>query len=108
LACTVKVVGDVLLAGRVWHTVIESPLEDSVWVSTVAGTSSGLAVYDDLGIQSDWSCLFETGVDVKSVSKGRGGALGPAGSAVDWNVLVLVPGEPVGAVDVSPVMNLGE
>ena len=73
----VEVVGDVLLAGRVWDTMVVGILEDVDWVSTVASAAS-LAVNHHLGVQSDWGRGFITEHDVESVSEGRGGSLGPA------------------------------
>ena len=76
------------------------------WVSAVAGASS-LAVDDYLSIKADRGWGLEVIKDVEAISNGRGSALSPAGSAVLGNVLVLVPGQIVLAVHVSPVNNCG-
>ena len=102
-----EVVSGVLLARRVRDTsVVGIPVHLS-GVATIAGATS-LAVHDGLGIEADRGGVEVTVQDVESVGDGRGGALSPAGTAVLWDVLVLVPGQVVLAVHVSPVDNLGK
>mmetsp|Transcript_12625 Transcript_12625/g.21241 ORF Transcript_12625/g.21241 Transcript_12625/m.21241 type:complete len:592 (+) Transcript_12625:45-1820(+) len=104
---TLEVVGDVLLAGGVGDSLLEGELVDASGVSSLAG-ASGSAVDDGLGVEADGGGVQVSEHDVESVGEGGGGALGPAGAAVDGDVLVLVPGEEVGSVDVSPVNVLGD
>ena len=102
-----EVVSGVLLARRVRDTSVVGILVHLSGVATIAGATS-LAVHDGLGIEADRGGVEVTVQDVESVGDGRGGALSPAGTAVLWDVLVLVPGQVVLAVHVSPVDNLGK
>jgi len=97
-----KVVGGVLLAGRVGNTEGGSVKVDFSGVTTVARATS-VAVDDSLGVEADGGGEGKVGVDVESISEGGGGALSPAGSTVSGDVLVLVPGKVVSSVVVSPV-----
>ena len=112
----VKVVSNVLHAGGVRNASFESVVVDLRGISSVARASS-LAVHNHLGGESDGGKLGSLVVvpevhDVESVGKGRGGSLGPAGTAVLRNVLVLVPGKQVPGSAVSrvgsPVNSLGQ
>lgn len=76
-------------------------LVDINGLSTVA-RSSGEAVDDHLGREGHLGPLISS-LDVDSVSKGGGGCLSPARSAVDGNVLVDTPAEVVDSVDITPV-----
>jgi len=85
-----KVVSNVLHARRVVQAAVMSILVDSSGVASIAGASH-LAVYNNLGVKSNWALLFEVCEDIESVSDGRCGSLSPARSAILGNVLVLVP-----------------
>lgn len=75
-------------------------------ISSVAA-SSGFAVNNNLRGEGH---IRPSSVsdNVDSVSDGAGSALGPAAAAVNWNVLILGPWEPVSVVDVSPVPSCGQ
>jgi len=72
---------------------------------TAIARASSLAVDDDLSVKANWGWCLEVIQDVEAVSYGRSCSLGPAGSAVLGNVLVLVPGQVILAIHVSPVSN---
>ena len=102
-----QVVGNVLLARAVGNTVFVGVLVDESGLTTVAVAAS-LAVDDNLGVQTDRGGVAQACQDVESISKGRGCALGPAATAVPGNVLILIPGEVVAAVNVAPVHLSGQ
>ena len=100
----IKVVGSILHATSVRDTVVVCEFIDSTWVSTVARSTIWFAVDDGLGRQSDGSCgSGKAEHDVESIGNSGGGTLRPAGTAVNGNVLVFVPGKVVRSVHVSPV-----
>jgi hypothetical protein len=99
-----EIIGDVLHAWWVVETILIGIGIDISWVSAVAGASS-LAVDDYLGVKADRGWGLEVIKDVEAISNRWGSALSPAGSTVLGNVLVLVPGQIVLAVHVSPVNN---
>ena len=102
-----RVLSDVLLARGVGDTLLVGELVDTTGVATLAG-ATGTAVDDDLGVEGDGSGVVVFEQDVETISEGAGGTLGPAGAAVHGDVLVLVPGEVVLAVNVSPVPLSGD
>jgi hypothetical protein len=87
-------------------TLVITELVDTHGVTTVAITTS-LTVDDGLRRKSSLR-IGVVSQNVDSVSQSRGGSLGPAGSAVLRNVLVLGPGDVVDTVDVSPIPRGGE
>ena len=104
---SLEVVSSVLLARRVRNT---SPARIPVHearVATIARATS-LAIDDDLGVESNRGCSKITIKDVKSVSNGRSGALGPAGTAVARDMLILVPRQVVLSIHVPPVSDVRE
>lgn len=90
----------VVLAGLFWDTSLVGILVDSHWVSSITASSS-IAVDDNLWGDGH---LGERVVseDIDSVSDGRGGSHGPAGTAVDGEMLVSGVAEVVGSSDVLP------
>jgi len=100
------VLGLVVLARFFRNTLVITELVDTHGVTTVAITTS-LAVDDSLGRKRGLR-IAVVSQDVDSVSQSGSGSLGPAGSAVLGNVLVLGPGDVVDAVDVSPIPRGGE
>merc|ERR1719313_841921 len=100
------VVSDVLLARGVGDALLVSEAVETAGVAALA-RATGTAVDDDLSVKADRGRVLVAEHDVESVSDGAGGALGPAGATVDGDVLVLVPGEVVGVVDVAPVVVVG-
>ena len=85
-----KVLGSVLFARRVGDSVSVGIVVDSSWVSTLAVTSS-FAVDHDLSVKINWEGIKSLEMNIKSISKGRGGSLSPARSTVSRNMLVHVP-----------------
>lgn len=78
----------------------ESPLVDGVESSSVAGTTTSVAVKDLLG-RKGYSDLV-LGSDVGTISQGRESGLSPTRTAILGDVLVNHPGEEVSLVDISP------
>jgi len=99
---TLEVISDVLHAGGILQSNLICKLVYQCWITTVA-RSALLAIDDNLGVNTNGGWGLEVVEDVKAVSNSRGGALSPTGSAVFGNVLVLIPGQVVFAVHVSPV-----
>jgi hypothetical protein len=62
------IMGNVLLTGRVWDTLIVSKLVDTSWVSTLAATT-GTTIDDDLSIKSNWCWVLISKHNVESISK---------------------------------------
>jgi hypothetical protein len=102
----VRISGNVVLARVFGDTVFLSEFVDTSSVTTFATTTS-TAVDNSLDGKSNFG---ESGLsgDVDSVSQGRGTSLSPARSAVNGDVLVLSPRNPVSSVDVSPIPGIGE
>jgi len=71
------IMGNILLARRVWDSLAISELVDTTWVSTLAATTS-TAVDNNLSIKSNWSWVLVFGHNVESISKRRCGTLSPA------------------------------
>lgn len=97
----VRVLGQVVLAALFGDAVVLGILVDATRISSVAA-SSGLAVDDHLRRKSHIR-PGSVSDDVDSVSNRAGSALSPAGSTVGRNVLILVPGNIVDSINVSPV-----
>ena len=99
-----EVQGDVVHARCVLQAGGICPLVNLCWISSIAG-SSCLAIDDDLGVEANWGSLLASHTihDVESISDSRCGTLCPARAAVLRDMLVLIPGEIVYSVLVSPV-----
>jgi len=110
----------VLHAGNVRNSVVEDVLSSSVGLASVASEVLSVgAINDNLGCKgnrrSGVLSIVSDMHHVESVGSGRGHALGPAGSAVVWDVLVFGPGKVVDGLSIenavlsvgSPVHGLG-
>jgi len=97
-----QVVGSVLHARSADETSGVGVGVDATGVTSIARATS-LGVDDDLSVDGDGGNSLQLVKDVKSISNGGGRSLSPARPAVLGNVLVLVPGEVVNSVHVSPV-----
>jgi len=104
---TLEVIGSVLLARGVGDTSVVSVLVNLTWVSTVTRATS-LAVDDNLGVKANRGRVFSTVQNVESIGDSGCRTLSPAGAAVLRDMLVLVPGQVVYSVHVSPVNALGQ
>ena len=87
--------------------VVVDPLVGSSGISSVAAFIGELTGNEDLWGQVDVGELSLPG-DLDAVAESRSGGEGPAGSAVDGDVLVSLESEIVGSVDISPEIILGK
>mmetsp|Transcript_26622 Transcript_26622/g.50438 ORF Transcript_26622/g.50438 Transcript_26622/m.50438 type:complete len:575 (-) Transcript_26622:2051-3775(-) len=101
-----EVGGLVDLAGLVRDAVLLDVAVGGSGHAALAGSSS-VEVDEDLGGQVDDGSLSSVH-DVEAIGEGGRNPLCPAAAAVLRDVLVLVPGDKVGAVDIAPVEGSGE
>jgi len=84
------IMSNILFARRVRNTFSVGELIDTTGVATFAGATS-FTVDDSLSVEANRRGVKILEEDVESISESRGRTLGPAGTAVDRDMLVLVP-----------------
>lgn len=97
----VAAVGLVGGAGLVGDVVVVDPFIGVFGITSSTALIGVLAGDEDLGAEVDIGPLRVSG-DFDSVGEGGGGGEGPAGAAVDGDVLISLEGEEVGVVDFAP------